>query len=219
MTNRLSAEHGSADLLTPSDGDAARDESALMQAEREKWVDLARRVRAGDPSAGTEFRGNYSTGVRVMLKRSLGTMGLEALVEETLAGALAEIQKGKLADPREFVRFLRTVIERQQVAASHRQPPWATPVMTTMDRVRMRETARTLERALMSFSKRERDILVGYFSRGLTKHDLECTYGASEAELDSLRMRLQDLIHPHRAHRKMSQSRTTPLMRRAAAAS
>lgn len=219
MTDRLSAPHESADLVSPQSDATARDESTLMAAERDKWVALARRVEAGDNQAYNEFRNNYYTGVRVMLKRSLGSVGLEAFVEETLAGAMEEIRKGRIREPREFIRFLRTVIERQQVAATHRQPPWATPVMTTMDRIRMRETARTFERALMSFTKRERDILVGYFSRGLTRHDLECTYGATEAELDSLRSRLQDLIHPHRGHRRMAQARTTPLMRRAAAAS
>jgi len=219
MTDRFDAPQGQTDAATPESDASARDESALMRAEREKWTALARRVQAGDQAACAEFRNNYYTGVRVMLKRTLGSMGLEALVDETLAGALAEIQRGRLGDPRDFIRFLRLVIERQQVASTNRQPPWATPVMTTMDRIRMRETTRTLERALMSFTKRERDILVGYFSRGLTRHDLECTYGASEAELDSLRMRLQDMIHPQQAHRKIAQSRTTPLVRRAAAAS
>jgi hypothetical protein len=71
----------------------------------------------------------------------------------------------------------------------------------------------------MTFSKREREILVDYYSRGLTPYDLECLHGATSEELDGLRSRLQEMVRPHHDGKAPSLERRAPLVRHAAAAS
>ncbi|MEP7362452.1 MAG: hypothetical protein ABI972_04285 [Acidobacteriota bacterium] len=191
-----------------------------IEAERQRWSALARRVAAGDERAGWEFRTHYAAGIRVMLRRSLGSIGLEALVDETLAGALEEVRRGVIQEPMHFVQFVRSVIERQQQGESmSRKLGRMTPALTTVDMRRLKETTRSVEDALMTFSKREREILVGYYARGLTRYDLECLHGTTNDELDALRMRLQELVRPHRDKKSPVRERREPLVRRAATAS
>jgi hypothetical protein len=191
-----------------------------IEAERLRWHTLVLRVAAREETADWEFRDHYAAGIRAMLRRSLGSLGLEALVDETLAGALEEVRRGLIREPLHFVQFVRSVIERQhQGEAMSRQLARLSPAVTTVDRLRLQETAKAVQEALMTFSKRERDILVGYYSRGLTPYDLECLHGASSEELGGLRSRLQEMMRPHHHWKAPSRERRAPLVRHAAAAS
>lgn len=194
-------------------------EAPEIEAERLRWRSLALRVADGDEKAGWEFRNHYAAGIRVMLRRSVGSIGLEALVDETLAGALEEVRRGTLQEPLHFVQFVRSVIERQQQGESlSRKFARMTPALTTVDRLRLRETTKAMEDALMTFSKREREILVGYYARGLTRYDLECMFATTNDEIDRLRGQLQDMLRPHREKKAPSRERRVPMVRRAAAA-
>ena len=195
-------------------------EAPEIEAERIRWRSLALRVAGGDEKAGWEFRKHYAAGIRVMLRRSVGSIGLEALVDETLAGALEEVRRGTLLEPMHFVQFVRSVIERQQQGeANSRKLARMTPALTTVDRRRLKETTKNLEDALMTFTKHERDILVGYYARGLTRYDLECMFGTTNDEIDALRNRFQDLVRPHRERKAPALERRATVARRAATAS
>ena len=200
-------------------GPTKHSEPPEIEAERRKWRSLVVRIVSGDAEACPEFRVHYATGIRVMLRRSVGSIGLEALVEETLAGALEEVRRGSIQEPIHFVQFVRSVIERQhQGDVANRKVAQMLPGLATVDRLRLKETSRALEDALMTFSKREREILVGYYARGLTRYDLECLFGTTNEELDSLRNRLQELVRPHRDKKAPIGERRAPLIRRTAAA-
>lgn len=183
----------------PSDNSVAKPtEPPEIEAERVRWRALALRVAAGDEDADREFCTHYTPGVRVMLRRSLGSIALESLVDETLAGALEEIRRGSIDEPMHFVQFVRSVIDRQlQGEAASRKLARMASGVTVADRVRLKEATAALRDALATFTKREREILVGYYSRGLTAYDLECLHGATTEELNRLRGRLQELAHPH----------------------
>jgi len=191
-----------------------------IEAERLRWHSLVLRLAAREETADCEFRDHYAAGIRVMLRRSLGSIGLDALVDETLAGALEEVRRGSIREPLHFVQFVRSVIERQeQGEAMSRTLARVSPALTTVDRLRLKETTNAVQEALMTFSKREREILVDYYSRGLTPYDLECLHGATSEELDGLRSRLQEMVRPHHDRKPPSRERRAPLVRHAAAAS
>jgi hypothetical protein len=114
-----------------------------IEAERLRWHSLVLRVAAREETADWEFRDHYAAGIRVMLRRSLGSIGLDALVDETLAGALEEVRRGSIREPLHFVQFVRSVIERQeQGEAMSRKLARVSPALTTVDRLRLKETTK-----------------------------------------------------------------------------
>ena len=114
-----------------------------IEAERLRWHSLVLRLAAREETADCEFRDHYAAGIRVMLRRSLGSIGLDALVDETLAGALEEVRRGSIREPLHFVQFVRSVIERQeQGEAMSRTLARVSPALTTVDRLRLKETTK-----------------------------------------------------------------------------
>lgn len=199
---------------------AAAGEIPGIEAERLRWEGLATRIAAGDDAACAEFRDWYAAGVRVLLRRGTGSIGLESLVEETLAGAVEGIRQGTLWHASHFVRFVRTVAERQRAGAEgRREQDRQLPALTSVDRIRLRETAKAIEAALATFTRCEREILVGYYSRGMTRHELERSFHVSGEEIDALRTRLQEMIRPKRERKQPARERRLPVQRRTAAAS
>lgn len=199
---------------------AVAGETHGIEAERLRWEGLARRIAAGDAAACDEFRDWYAAGVRVLLRRSVGRVGLESLVDETLSGAVAGIEQGAIGSPTDFVRFVRSVAERQRAGAEGRlDPNRQTPALTSMDRLRLRESTKAIEAALATFTSSEREILVGYYSRGMTRQDLERSFRVTGEEIDALRTRLQEMIRPRRERKQPARERRLPLQRRTAAAS
>lgn len=182
----------------------------VIESERRLWRELARGIEAGEAGAEEAFHERYAAGVRALLRRTLGPAGLDALVKETLAGAVEEIRRGVLREPKHFVHFVRSVGDRRLGADEAGEARRGTDRLSHADRMRLRETQLAVERALAEFTPVERDILASYYSRGFTKRDIESRYGIDGAVLDNLRMRMQELVRPRRA-------RTAPVTERRAA--
>jgi DNA-directed RNA polymerase specialized sigma24 family protein len=188
-----------------------------IERERRLWRALAMKISAREAGLEDAFQARYATGVRAMLRRALGPAGLDSLVKETLAGAMDEIRRGVLREPRHFVHFVRSVVDRQlrEKAAVSERPAGR---YSYVDRMRLRETQLSVERALGEFTPLERAILTSYYTEGITRHEVERRFGVGGELLDLLRARMQELVRPRRADATCVERRA-PLARGAAAGS
>jgi DNA-directed RNA polymerase specialized sigma24 family protein len=190
-----------------------------MDTERQRWAELNRRILNGDEHARREFLRQYAPGVRGLLRRQLGAVGLERLLNETLDGALNEIERGEMREPRDLVRFVRQVAVRgRRLKAQPGQTPHVStaPILSAADHTLLRKRIQAADRALASLSTNEREILVSYYSRGFTKQDIEVEFNISVEEFENLRERLIEALSPTRIRKFPNASR--PLLARRAAA-
>jgi DNA-directed RNA polymerase specialized sigma24 family protein len=190
-----------------------------MDQERQRWADLSQGILDGSHAARNEFFRRYSPGVRAVLRRQVGAVGLERLVSETLDGALLEIEQGKIREPRDLVRFVRNVAGRTRRLRAHPQParPVGSPaVLSLADRTAIRERIQAADKALAAFTPVEREILICYYARGFTRQDIECEFDMPAAEFELLRDRLVEALAPYRK-RRAPKGNPLPQARRAAA--
>jgi DNA-directed RNA polymerase specialized sigma24 family protein len=190
-----------------------------MDLERQRWAELSRGISAGNEEARQEFCRRYAPGVRAILRRQLGAVGLERLVGETLDGAAMEIEQGKVREPRDLVRFVRNVAARGRGLKMHPKPPppsLAAPALSPAGRTALRERIQAADKALASFAPLEREMLICYYARGFSRLDIESEFDIPLEEFELLRERLVEALTPDRK-RKVPSANPKLLVRHATA--
>lgn len=167
--------HVDAPAAEVSQEEAPRDARAV-------WPGLVARVRRGDPRAAADLARLCRPGVRLLLKLNLSAVGLDRIVEETIAGALDEIRRGWIREPRDLSAFVRTVIERLAPAPGSRG---------ASDQARARRRSSELETALRVFPPAEQTWLRRFYIEGWEAAQVIAASGMSEAEFSELRRRLR----------------------------
>lgn len=162
-------------------------------SQRRLWSRLAGRVRSGDPSAAADFAHAYRRGIRLLFRRYLGPIGIEGLVDEAMAGAVEEVRRGWIAEPRELVHFVRGVISRHQETrregADSLEP--AGPVAQGVtEKLQVRKQAVLIEKALRQFSARDREVLERYYLKGEPLAAVLESAGITETDFERLKSRL-----------------------------
>jgi len=197
----------------------AKTDDTVVDGERHIWKSFALKIAAGEAGSEDAFAARYAAGVRVLLRRNLGSIRLESLLRETLSGAAEEIRRGTLTEPTHFIQFVRAVIARhlEENRAAANNAPLTAPVLNAADRMRLRETEHAVRQALVEFTPLEREILTSYYSRGFTKPEIQHRYGVDAGTVDKLRVRMQDLVRPVRERTAPTVERRLPLVRRASA--
>jgi len=133
------------------------------------WNRLAARVRSGDPAAAADFSAAYRRGVRLLFRRYLGSIGIDGLVDEAVAGAIDELRRGWINQPHDMVHFLREIIARHQEVrqpGSGRLEPVAGAVQSVTEKLEQRKLAALIESALRQFTAEERTALGRYYLKG-----------------------------------------------------
>lgn len=152
------------------------------------WNRLSGRVRSGDPAAAADFSSAYRRGIRLLFRRYLGPIGIEGLVDEAIAGAVEEVRRGWIAEPRDLVHFVRGVIARHQ--GTSRLEPVGPNVQGVTEKLQMRKQAALLKNALGHFSAAERDVLECYYLKGEPLAVVLESAGMTEADFERLKSRL-----------------------------
>lgn len=134
------------------------------------FFQIVARIRAGDPNATVDFTTSYRRGARILFRRYLGAIGVDRIVDEAMTGAIEEIRRGWISEPRELVHFFRAVIERQDGQArsgTNRQLiPRDSEAQGVTEKAHVREKAAVLESALRHFTQMERGALEKYYLKG-----------------------------------------------------
>lgn len=172
-----------------------------------QWRRMVDGVRRGDESAAADFHHTYGRGVAILLRRRLGPVAGERLANEILAGAIEEIRNGTISEPREMVRFIRGVMDRQPVERS------AEPLLGANDRARIRVKAARIKAVLPQFHQRERELLRRYYADGVDPAAL----GVSTEEWLSLRARFDAAIEREESPQRVRHSHPAGLAKRATA--
>lgn len=167
--------HDDAPAVAASHEEAPRDARAV-------WPGLVARVRRGDPRAAADLARVCRPGVRLLLKLNLSAVGLDRIVEETIAGAVDEIRRGWIREPGDLAAFVRTVIERLAPSSARRG---------ASDHARARRRSSDLEAALRAFPPNEQIWLRRFYSEGWEAAQIITASGMSEAEFSELRRRLR----------------------------
>jgi hypothetical protein len=118
----------------------------------------------------------------LILKLNLSAVGLDRIVEETIAGALEEVRRGWIREPRDLSAFVRTVIERLSPES---------PRGGASDQAKARARARDLEIALNAFEPAERIWLRRFYIDGWDSLRISLSSGISIEEFAGLRRRLR----------------------------
>ncbi len=182
---RILPTAGESTLQFDKEVDAPAAEASQEETPRDAravWPGLVARVRRGDPRAAADLTRLCRPGVRLLLKLNLSAVGLDRIVEETIAGALEEIRSGWIREPRDLSAFVRTVIERLAPAPGSRG---------ASDQARARRRSSELETALRAFPADEQIWLRRFYIEGWEAAQVIAASGMSEAAFSELRRRLR----------------------------
>ncbi|MBL8295685.1 MAG: hypothetical protein JNN08_27815 [Bryobacterales bacterium] len=179
---------GVAEPSTVTQPDPAAEPRDDPDSQHRLWNRLAARVRAGDPTATVDFSSAYRRGIRLLFRRYLGPIGIEGLVDEAMAGAVEELRRGWIAEPRDLVHFVRGVIARHQ--GTRRLEPVGPTVQGVSEKLHMRKQAALIETALRHFSARDRQVLESYYLKGEPLAAALESAGMTETDFERLKSRL-----------------------------
>lgn len=146
------------------------------------WPELVERVYQGDHRAAVDMARLCRPGIHLLLKLNLGAVGLEHLVEETVAGAVDSVRRGRIREPQDLADFVRSVIQRQAPQSGH----------GASDQARARRRAVGIERALRSFAPAEQLWLRRFYVEGWEAAQIAAASGMSESAFSDLRRRLRE---------------------------
>lgn len=156
-------------------------------------MQLIGQIRAGEPDAPEAFRAAYRRGVRLLFRRHVGTIGIDHVVEEAMAGAVDGICNGWIREPSDMIHFMRQVIRRNQRERqpdSRELPPTGISPQGVTETLRMRKKAAMLELALRHFSPEEREALEHYYLGGEPLDHVLAASGLAQAQFEELKSRL-----------------------------
>ena len=171
------------------------------------WRHLTGQIRAGEADAPEAFLAAYRRGVRLLFRRYVGTIGIDQVVEEAMAGAIDGVRHGWIREPSDLVHFIRQVIRRHQ---RDRQPDsrglsvLGNSAQGVTETLRMRKKAAMLELALRHFSPEEREALERYYLRGEPLDSVLTSAGLAHAEFDQLKARLYRVASRKQAKVKLT---------------
>ena len=149
---------------------------------RALWPELVERVYQGDHRAAVDMARLCRPGIHLLLKLNLGAVGLDHLVDETVAGAVDCVRRGRIREPRDLADFVRSVIQRQAPKSGH----------GASDQARARRRSVSIERALRNFRPDEKLWLRRFYVEGWESAQISAASGMSESAFSELRRRLRE---------------------------
>ncbi len=171
------------DSETPEGTPVAAPDRGMPDDPRSAWPGLVARIRRSAADAESEFARMCRPGVHLLMKLNLSPIGLDSLVDETLAGAVREIRGGWLREPRHLAAFVRSVIDRH---ASPESRPGAS------DQARARARAAEVERILRQFPPVERTWLLRFYAEGWSIERIVSESGMTVDEFLELRRKMRE---------------------------
>ena len=130
----------------------------------------------------------------VFLRRQLGAVGLTQLVEESLDGALREIQAGRVNAPKDLVHFLRNILERELLIRNLNPARGLVALATATDHGRLHRESHNILQALTGFNEAEQQALRGYYEGELSADQAAAAAGLGEGGFGRLRERLYEAV-------------------------
>jgi hypothetical protein len=158
------------------------------------WPRLVQGIRENSMSAVLEFKEKYRRGVTVFLRRQVGAVGLELLVEEVLDGAVSEIAGGRVVAAGDLVHFLRNVLERELLIRNLDPARSLVALATATDHARLTREAGFIKQALVTFTEPEQRALRSYYDGELTAEQAAATAGIPADAFARLRERLYEAV-------------------------
>ena len=168
------------------------------------WLMLVDGIRQNGPDSAHSFKEEYRPGVSVFLRRQLGAVGLTQLVEESLDGAVREIQSGRVNEPGDLVHFLRNILERELLIRNLNPARSLVALATATDHGRLHRESHYIQQALMGFNEAEQHALRGYYEGELSAEQAASAAGLGEGGFARLRERLYEAVR-HAGMRKPPQ--------------
>jgi DNA-directed RNA polymerase specialized sigma24 family protein len=172
------------------------------------WTRLVRQIRGGEHDAAAHFADTYRRGARVLFRRYLGSIAIDALVDEAMAGAVEEIRRGWISDPSDLVHFLRGIVEREQ---AERRPGGSKKLQArpgepdgVTEKANVRRKAVLIEAALQHFTRVERKALDRYYLKGEPLDAVLADAGITHEDFERLKLRL------HRVASRTKQNQEPP---------
>lgn len=181
----------------------------------EDWPRLIHGLRGRSADAVEEFKERYRRGIAVFLRRRLGAVGLEQLVEEVLDGALREIVSGRVSTPPDLIHFLRNVLERELLVRNLDPARSLMALATATDHSRLTREAGFIRQALAGFTPAEQRALRSYYDGELTAEQAAAEAGIDPDAFPRLRDRLYEAVRAA-GLRKAPQSEMAPVRAMAA---
>jgi hypothetical protein len=159
-----------------------------LEAPESRWFRLVAQVRAADADAAEEWITSQSQGVRLLLRRRLGTAASPELARSILTDSITEVRAGRIASPRQLLEWLRRVARRYASDDS-------APATTFDSRVTTQQTSRLAE-ALRGSEPRSREAMRRFYLEGEPADRIAAELGYSFDEFLQLRSNLRLAVSP-----------------------
>src|ERR1700722_1093318 len=76
------------------------------------WAVLQEGIRANNEAAVKQFYDVFNNGFRYLIKRRLGSSGLEDTVHDCVLAVITAVRRGSMREPERFVGFVHTIVKR-----------------------------------------------------------------------------------------------------------
>jgi RNA polymerase sigma-70 factor, ECF subfamily len=178
-----------------SDTGSAAQVDDVVVTPKSSWSRLVDLVRAGDPAGLEELYSLFARGVRFFLWRQIGPQDLDDAVHDVFLIITRSIQRGELREPERLMGYVRTIVRRQvaahiENAVKSRRCHRPIEQLTTLSdhrpdperSVLARESYELAMRVLNGLSERDREVLVRFYLREQTTHEICSDLGLTETQ-------------------------------------
>jgi len=166
------------------------------------WPDLVERIRCEDPSGMEDLYRVFSRGVRFLLYRQCGPQDLDDKIHDVFLIITQAIRQGRVREPSRLMGFVRTVVRRQ--IAAHIQGA----IDTRRNRTELdtgtplrdlgpdperalieRQNLELARRILNGVPPRDREVLVRFYLKEQTPHQICHALGFTETQFRLIKSR------------------------------
>lgn len=157
----------------------------LSEVSQPPWAGLVERIQANDPSGMEELYRVFTTGIRFYLCRHLGPQDLDDKVHDAFLTIAQSIRRGEVREPERLMGYVRTVIRRQVAgyiagaveARRNRIEPDRGVLLRDRQpdperRAIEHQNVEVALRVLQSLPRRDREVLVRFYLREQSPHQI-----------------------------------------------
>jgi RNA polymerase sigma factor (sigma-70 family) len=170
----------------------------------ERWSELLRTVRSGDPDGLSQLHKAFSRGLRFILSRQMWCGNMEEENLDVLRNVVAEMKQGSLPEPQDLPRFVLMMARRRASRPSSHtqmeeketgiQPAMASAELNvdTEKQQMIQKKTELAEQALSALNPQQQEILTRRYLRGQTSEQICAAMNLTETEVRSCETRFRN---------------------------
>jgi len=168
-----------------------------------EWSDLLEKVRHGDGLGTVELCKVVSPGIRLYVRKKLGSRDMDDRVHDIFLTLLKGVQRGLVRDPQHLTGFLHAILKRHVALAIQKRSPdyieemqihrrvLAPSAVSPEDIPGFGQQVELIRGVLASLSERQREVLVHFYVNGESPEQICRQLCLTEDELKLIRSRVK----------------------------